>query len=296
MRRLFVALTLLFGALPALAQPATESVTVTALREKQIQDYVQSHAAPSVRLGKIGRWENGICPAATGLKPELIRFILKRVKDVAAQVGAPVNKDPYCRHNVEIVFSSQPQSVMNYIRDDREAYLGYHDNSDQAAAMAKVTHPIQSWYATATVDAHGTAHTDRPPKGPPQCLDQPLCRIMVTADIAVSTGSRLGDGLRTGFQNVIVLADRDKLTGHEIGTLADYIAFLVLAQPSSQDDCTALPSILNLLASGCTANSPELSAADIAFLTGLYHMRADLMMMGQKSQITFQMKKALGTN
>ena len=43
------------GAFPALAQ--VESVTVTALREKQIQQYVESRAVPSHAAGKLGRWE-----------------------------------------------------------------------------------------------------------------------------------------------------------------------------------------------------------------------------------------------
>jgi hypothetical protein len=297
MPRAFALSVFLIATLPALAQsqPPAENVTVTALQEKQIQDYVQSHAVPSRSLGKIGRWETGICPAATGLKPELVQFVINRIKTVASKVGAPVNQGRYCRHNVEIVFSSNPQSVMNYIRDDREAYLGAHDNSEQAAEMAKVTRPIQSWYATATIDANGEPHSDRPKKGSPECLDPPRCRVWITAEVAKSTGTRLGDGLRTGFMNVIVLADRDKLVDQEIGTLADYIAYLVLAQPRVQDDCTALSSILNIFAPNCPASSPELSAADTAYLTGLYRMTADRMLAGQKDAITFQMKQALGT-
>ena len=76
------AILLLAGLTAAAAQP-TENITVTGkrMREEQIQSFVQSRAAPAVRLGKIARWEVGICPAAAGLKPELLSFILQRVEN-----------------------------------------------------------------------------------------------------------------------------------------------------------------------------------------------------------------------
>jgi hypothetical protein len=288
-------LALLMGPLPALAQSSVESVTATALREKQIQQYVESHAVPSRVASKIGRWETGICVTARGLKPELLEFVVRRVKAVAAQVGAPVNSDPSCRQNVEIGFASDPQSVMDYVRGKHINYLGFYNNTREAEKMARMTHPIQAWYATLTIDAKGESATDTPASGPPQCLDPPLCRMMVSAPVKHSTYSRLSDGLRTGFRNVIVLADRDRLVKMEIGALADYISFLVLAQPRSLDDCTGLPSILNSLAANCAANSGELSAADIAYLSGLYRITTDQFLAAQKEQIAFQMKQTLGT-
>ena len=292
LRRFLPLLALAAAALPAMAQ--VESVTSTALREKQIQQYVESHAVPSRHLGKIGRWESPICVAGEGLKPELLEFVIRRVKAVAAQVGAPVDQSPNCRQNVEIGFASNPQSVMDYIRDKHAAYLGFYDNSSQAAASARMTRPIQAWYATVTIDVIGGTESDTRPTGPPTCWDPPWCRFMVSATVHRATGTRVSDGLRTGFRNVIVLGDRDRLVKMEMGVVADYIAFLVLAQPASLDDCSSLPSILGSLAPNCPTASGELSAADIAYLTGLYRMNTDRFLAGQKEQIVFQMKKALG--
>jgi hypothetical protein len=243
LRRFLPVLALAAAALPALAQ--VESVTSTALREKQIRQYVESHAVPSRRLGKIGRWESPICVAAEGLKPELLEFVIRRVKAVAAQVGAPVNNDPACRQNVEIGFASSPQWVMDYVRDKHAAYLGFHNNTVEAEKMARMTRPIQAWYATHTIDANNETQSDAPFREPPVCVDPPLCRMMVSAQIQRSTGTRVSDGMRTGFRNVIVLGDRDRLVKMEMGAVADYISFLVLAQPASLDDCSDLPSILN---------------------------------------------------
>jgi hypothetical protein len=292
-----IAVLLFSGAPPAHSQTTprplpSESVVVTGTRSREvIHDFVESRAAPTARLGKVARWEKGICPVATGLKPELLGFIIKRVKDIAAQVGAPVNNSPDCRHNVEIVFSSTPQTVLNYIRKNKEDYLGFHDNAKQANEMARVTHKIQSWYATATIDANGTPYADRKTKTTPYCLDQPECRIMMTSDSYAATGSRLGDGLHSGLVNAIIVADRDRLVDYEIGTLADYTAFLVLAQPRSLDDCSVLPSILNLLVPGCTSTTQEISDLDLDYLRGVYHMSADAKLGAQQDEITYQMMK-----
>jgi hypothetical protein len=283
----------------AVAQPArpVESVTVTGqrTRDEQIKSFVESRATPAVRLGKIARWEVGICPAATGLKPELLKFIVARVKDIAAKVGAPINKSTSCRTNVEIVFSPAPQEVADYLRKSREDYLGYHSDGAQADELAKVTHPIQSWYATGTIDANGSVAPDVKKKGMPYCLDEPECRIMLEAPQAVVTGSRLTNGLHSGFLNVIVVADRGKLVDQEIGALADYIAVLTLSQPGSLDDCAPLPSILNLLAQGCAgaAAAREISAADEDYLRGLYRMTPDALLQAQRGEIAYQMKQTM---
>jgi len=291
-RRILPFLVLILGAFPALAE--VESVTVTALREKQIQQYVEARAVPSRAAGKLGRWETPICIKAEGLRSEPLEFVVRRVKAVAAQVGAPVNSDPSCRENVEIGFASDPQSVMDHVRDKHINYLGLN-NMGEAEKTARMTRPIQAWYATVTIDASGESQSDTPPRGAPQCWDPPLCRMMVSAPGHHATDTRVSDGIRTGFRNVIVLADRDRLANMEMGTLADYISFLVLSQPAALDDCVDLPSILNSLAPKCAAGTGEFSATDIAYLTGLYQVNTDRFLADQKDQIIFQMKKALGT-
>jgi hypothetical protein len=239
------AILLLAGLAGAAAQPApTESVTVTGerTREEQIKSFVQSRAAPSVRLGKIARWEAGICPAATGLKPEFLRFILQRLKATAAKVGAPVNSAASCRTNVEIVFTSAPQALLDNLRKSHEDYLGYHANAAQADRLAKVNHFIQSWYATGTIDANGSVQADIKRRGMPFCMDEPECRIMTDMPPSAVTGSRLNNGLHSGFLNVVIVAEPGKLSDQEAGALADYISVLALSQPGSLDVARPCPA------------------------------------------------------
>ena len=285
--------SLLAGATGTSAQPVaapTEHVTVTGerARDEQIKSFVESRAAPTFRLGTVARWEEAICPTAMGLKPDFLKFVIHRVQDIAAQVGAPVSKIASCKSNVEIVFTTRPQGLLDEIRQEHPAYLGYYDNGEQADHLATVTHSVQAWYMTATIDLRGKVFVDsRKAEG--------ACMGINCPNNYEVTGSRLNSGLRSGLHHAIIVADPVKLVRYEIGTLADYIAMLVLAQPRALDDCVPLPSILNLLAPGCAAAAAiqAIGDSDIGYLRGIYHMTADGTLRDQKDEIAYQMKQTL---
>ena len=280
-----------------MAQPAqspTEHVTVTGARSRAVlQGFVQSFATPTRRAGKLARWTEGVCPTTVGLKPVFARAISQRLKTVATQVGAPVNDRAGCKPNIEIVFTTAPQALLDNIRRRQADYLGYHDNSSQADELAKVRHPIQAWYTSATRDLRGRPMIDSAAVqgvGEQSNIEGDASN-MVFASSAI-TGSRLGDGRRSGLHHVIIVAEPAKLLKYEIGALADYIAMLALTQLSSLDTCQTLPSIVNMLAPGCAASADALTASDLAFLRGLYKMSPGSTLQTQEDEIIYQMQQA----
>ncbi|HEX4272033.1 MAG TPA: hypothetical protein VHZ32_11630 [Rhizomicrobium sp.] len=304
--RLAAAILLAVSVAGAAAQPTlpTEHVTVTGTRSHDvIQGFVQSFIAPARMTGKIARWQDGICLTALGLKPIYLKFIMQRLRDTAAKVGAPVNADSGCKPNVEIVFTTAPQALADGLKKTHEIYLGYADNKDQLAKLATVTHPIQAWYATQTKDARGMAEIDNPKGGGvaltiwvPEALGQP--EQFITMDMPHAhgrnvTGSRLGDGLSSSFYHVIIAADPNQLKDYEIGALADYIAMLALTQLDSLDTCQQLPSIVNMLAKGCDRPANALTENDLAYLRGLYKMSAERDLRVQRDEMTYQMEQGL---
>jgi hypothetical protein len=113
-----------------------------------------------------------------------------------------------------------------------------------------------------------------------------------------SSGSRLGDGLHSTFFRGLIVANPDQLGDYEIGTLADHIAFVALAQPASPDACTALPSILDMTKPDCRKQTPVkgMTAADTAYLSGLYKSSdAGANVRTQKEGIAFRIRDALAT-
>jgi hypothetical protein len=272
-----------------------ESVIVTApaLRsERALNNFIMTHVAPSPLLGKIGRWKTGICPLAVGLSSKLNTYISQRIVRVAMLAGAPLDSGETCRPNILVVATTKPQELLDFLRAKRPALLGFHYKA-HAERLATMSRPIQAWYSTATEDFDGFLFADAPVIS----WDYAAPGAMgVPGAVHVSGNRAIGDGLKTEFTNAIILVDSGKIAGQAIGPLADYIAMLALSQGQSYDDCQQVPTITNLLASGCGEGmKPDaLTDIDATYLRGLYKMDAGRDFHGERSSIAYVMKKELG--
>jgi hypothetical protein len=286
-----------------------ESITVTATKpsEETITKFEETRAQPTYVLGRMARWTKGVCPVTLGLADKYAKYITQRIKDIAAAVGAPVNPDSGCRPNIEVMFTLNPQILMNNVRKTQPLLLGYHHNERETDELAKVTHPIQAWYSTISQDVRGTTYVDDGTCNSggtilntmPTRTDAgvvPAGFVLPCAISVRSTGGRAVDGLTSGFFNIVIVADPPKLFDYEIGTLGDYIALMALSQPASLDSCQDLPSISNLLAKGCATVPGWITDGDLAFLKGLYGVPTGYLMSAQRNEIRYWMKKILVTD
>ena len=319
MRWIFAAL-IAAAVLPASAQPAgpakpafalpPESVTVTATKpsEDVIKGYIDKRIAPTRVVGRLARWTKKMCPQTIGLGPKYATYVTRRIRDIAVAVGAPLDEDLNCRPNVEVVFTTTPQVLMDNVRKKQPILLGYHDNMSQADRMAKVSFPIQAWYTTESMDIDGNRSVDsgrcgfenNVSLGAPGTSDMQtgaaLQMSLPCAIVVHSNGFHAHDGLSSGLFNVLIVAEPAKLYDYEVGTLADYAALLALSQPFAQDNCQDLPSISNLFAPGCTAAANHITDGDLAYLRGLYKMPEGYGLATQINQLRYQMKKVLVTD
>ena len=299
MKRLLVVLAFASG---AMAQP-TEHVTVTGTREPPqlaAEHFVERFTAPSAITGKAARWDQGICPLTVGLGAKYAAFVTSHLREVARQIGAPVDAHAGCKPNIEIVFTTAPQKLADGIRKAHPFYLGSAGSDAQRDALAQVTHPIQAWYTTAMRDLRGNLLWDSPRMaGAGDEIKIPLpydkgsyMNLSSAIGATTVTGGRMKDGMRSILYHVIIVADPAKLGDYEVGTLADYIAMLALSQVASLDACQPLGSIVNLLAKDC-ANAPAgLTDSDKSYLRGLYSMSADGNLRMQQDGITHSMLAA----
>lgn len=297
------------------AKPAStiplESVVVTTTRPSQdaINDYIDTRTARTYFLGRMARWTHPVCPLTVGLGDTYAKYVSQRIRDIGAAVGAPVGSDPECRTNIEIVFTTAPQGLLDNVRKKQPLFLGYHNTSAQADALAKVTHSIQSWYTTETIDDRGTRVVDNGRPGENTVtVDLPA---VTNGDLQVSggrtelslpsarfvraSGWRTRDGLSSGLFNILVVAEPAKLYEHEVGSLADYIAMLVLSQPASLDRCQDLLSISNLLAPGCASAATRITDGDLAYLRALYKAPSGYGLTTQVNMMRSEMTKTLVT-
>ena len=305
---------------PATGQPAPkaafalppESVTVTATKpsDETIKGYIDKRIAPTRVVGRLARWTKKMCPQTIGLGPKYATYVTRRIRDIAVAVGAPLDEDLNCRPNVEVVFTTTPQALMDNVRKKQPILLGYHDNMSQADRMAKVSFPIQAWYTTESMDMNGNRSVDSGRCGFENTINvgapgtmggdlQAGAALQMSLPCAIvvhSSGFRAHDGLSSGLFNVLIVAEPAKLYDYEVGTLADYAALLALSQPFAQDNCQELPSISNLFAPGCTAAANHITDGDLAYLRGLYKMPEGYGLATQINQLRYQMKKVLVTD
>lgn len=296
------------AASPSLAQPLapdspkpTEGVIVTAPKippEKILRDFVVTYTAPSPASGKVARWHGGVCPGVIGLPASWNSSITARVREVAAQAGAPVAAEK-CRPNIDIVFTYNPQVLLDDVRAKKSWFLGYHDAA-QEKELATVRHAIQAWYMTQTVDSNGGIYTDDKlhPEGfylQARTSSAPVGNSFYFPNAHVEhwNGSRLGDGRRSELGHVLVVVDLAKVNGIKLSAIADDVAMLSLAQTTAFENCQPIVSIANLTAPGCAFKTDTLSASDRAYLRALYKIDIRASLVEQWGDLAYEMKKSL---
>ena len=242
-KRAILLLTMLSLA-PALAQTPQkkddlETVIVTGRRlpttpEGIAHDVIRSIAAPGLLLGTIARWREGICPRTDGLSSQTLNsYVTKRIREIAAQAGAPL-KDQPCKPNVEVMFTDDPQGMLDAVRNANPDVLGYH-------AADTVTHPIQAWYETGTTDIRGRTVVDRevmgtieytnggptinPKTGAPE-------GFVTTFGIPMANiqGWKGRPEVSSDIIGVIIIGDSRQTGSHQLGAVADYVAMLALSR------------------------------------------------------------------
>lgn len=297
---------------PAPAKPAfslpPESITVIAAKPSvaTIESFVEARGARTHSLDRMARWSLKICPLTIGLGDKYAAYVTRRIRDVAAAVGAPVDPDPACQPNIEVVFTTKPQSLIDSVRKSDPAYLGFHYTEREADDLAQVTHPIQAWYTNISL----SMYEHRPPGYGGQTLDMGRCGVTNSVSFRIGGHrvslrclteagggpSRARDGMNGGFLNILIVAEPAKLFDYEVGSLADYITMLALSQPATLGGCEDLQSISNLLTPNCPAAASQITNADIAYLRALYETAGGDRLPTQRTYIREEMYRMLVTD
>jgi hypothetical protein len=285
-----------------------ESITITATKPTQtaIKNFVETRGMPTHALTRMARWTLKVCPQTIGLGDTYAKYVTQRIRDIAAAVGAPLNTDPACQPNIEVIFTTAPQVLVDSIRKTDPAYLGFYYTNNEADNLAKVTHPIQAWY----LDMSQSMYEHRAPGRGGQTIDMGRCGV--AGSISFKVGGRqislrclttaggsamhAKDGMVAGFFNILIVAEPAKLFDYEVGTLADYISMLALSEPASLDGCEELPSISNMMAPGCASAASRITNGDLAYLKALYKPAGGDLLAAQRDYIREEMYKTLVTD
>jgi hypothetical protein len=255
--------------------PPLNEITVTsagypvgeALKLKTLQ-YVSLHSVRDSRSSRLPRWYRPICLLTMGLSDDRDAFVSARIEEIAKSAGAPVQPGSVCnRANVEILFSAEPEKLMSSIANRFQGALGFPYIS-QIRQRTADPDAVQSWYATASRKRFGDGALGSSNGWRADHASDP--------DPNMVTGTRLPPDIEIALVNALVVIDTRKIAGHKLGSLADYIAMLVLSRAKAADICDGLPTIFDLMSKGCASISVEaLTPSDEAFLKGLYAANLD---------------------
>ena len=225
------------------------------------------------------RWRTGQRLARGGLPRGLNAFISARIRAVAATVGAPQDESPACKSNVQILFTLEPQQVLDAVAKQDSLLLGFH-YAQQEKRLATVSRPIQGWYVTSTRNYRGQEAIDNPmPLGTQQGSSGAPPGYFPGSKVPPGEpGSRLTNLRSSQIVLALIVVDAKKIAGMAVGPLADYIAMLALSQAKSPDTCSQLPSIVDLMASDRLRQAEkvaQITAGDLAFLRALYSINLE---------------------
>jgi hypothetical protein len=272
---------------PAAKAPTVSGVTVDAPKKDNplvdpASEFVRQRLPESQNSEQYPRFRDDVCVKVIGLPDEYDAFIARRVVEIATQAHAPVAQASDCKPNVHVIFTAEPQALARDIAKRKDILLGFYWNAANLKRLATFSRPVQAWYVTRTRDDSGKSKLEI--HDPTSFLDPPIGRA----------GSRLSNGMSSEVVHSLIIADANKVAGEKIEAVADYVAVLALARWQKLDRCSAMPTILNLMADGCDADAkPEAATPqDLALLTGLYSVQARESGSQQRATIASAIRKA----
>lgn len=243
-------------------------VTIEAQSEavrKRITHFVRTLTTQVSSQESVPRWGVKVCPSVVGLPASQREFIFQRVSSIARSAGIPLGGQD-CRVNLWIMITIEPARLVQEMRSlNPGRFVGLSGQPATATEIRRFiedSRPIRAWYSVELVGAMGNelgaydelSKSDRAPK---------VNRMPEMSRLKI-------DDVQTIKSNVVVV-DRKRIAGMNLGAVADYVAMVGLAELNLHKDYSGTESILNLFdAHGAAHSVHQLSAWDAAFLKALY--------------------------
>jgi hypothetical protein len=304
------------GAMTALAQEPSDSpneIVVHGQRDPvQVRQYVNTVSA-QMPVGQLARWNQDICPGVVGANWQQAQVIIDQVARRAMALGLNVGRTG-CSANLTILITADAENVVQAIYRQRRTTLINPNNVDGAtlgeAALqdfVNTPRPVRWWHIAQKTTDDGHVLTDRRAAS---INNTSAAAIGGTTDATASNpsaagvgegmsgmqgvrsnGSRLGRATRHDFNSVLIVVDTNRLNGASLSAVADYVAFVSLAQVNPSVGALNFPTILNLFTTQDASLRPaQMTDWDLDYLDGLYHATRAARNIGQQeSEITRRM-------
>lgn len=295
-RTVVLALTFaLMGSSSAFAQDGAPDpqfdIVVTGVRPEQIQAFVEQVSTAPPSVDQIARWDDDICISAAGLGAEQSQTVIDRVSLRAQAVGLRPGRMG-CRPNVFVFFASDGSGFARGLLEQRRSLFAYYHEENIATlgqealtSFVETSRPVRWWHVIQTRGADGdrlgsdSARSEAPP--PPDTMTAVPDGFSAVQSVR-SQGTRMRSVERQDFNRVVIIVDAQLAEGYPLGSIADYVAMVTLAQIDPQGQVRDFPTILNLFNEDLENTSFEMTNWDTAYLSGLYRSARNAASMTQQ--------------
>lgn len=283
----------LLAALPVTAgasAPPDDAIVVDGVRMTPEEER-RAAADYTRRLGiargevSVARWGRPVCPAVKGIEGAPARLVMRTLRAIAAEAGAPLAREG-CRGNLVVAFVDDGADMVRRLVRKRPAMLSQVGGPD-LRALKDGDAPVRWWYDVAFADAGG-AHVSSlvSPAAPGggEGGRSPLPDGVPTSNAYSS--SLIRTHAMRHIQAATVVVDVNRAEGAPLDAVAAYAAMVGLAEIGRAAAPDAA-SILNLLAPErrVAATGNGLGAWDRAMLRALYAIPLDRVGYAQRRQI-----------
>lgn len=257
---------------PAEAGPvALEDVVVEGRRLNDLtHDFVSEVAIPARGRG-LARWRNGVCVGVANLQAEAAQYIVDRVSTVAEDLGLKPGA-PGCDPRILVIATTDANNFTRDLIANRPRLFvvggaGMDLGRNALRKFESTARPVRWWNVSAPIDTETGDIAVRIPGyvGQGGGTGSPL---EFAPHIGVFAASRLSTQIVDDTMRSFVIVDVDRLNGVSLEQLADYIAFISLAQIDPDADTSGYVSVLNVFDDPDQAEG--LTNWDRAYLLGLY--------------------------
>jgi hypothetical protein len=244
------------------ATPLEDVIVEPRALETMVREFVGEVGAPAGRRG-LARWHDRLCVGVVNVRPELGQAIADRVSEVGLQLGLDIG-EPGCRANVFIVFTDDGAALANaMVEESRRAFrlgVGGLDRGDGALEAFRTSGaPVRWWQISLPVNADTGQRAVRLPGD----AGAPMLNIFAA--------SRLSTQIRDDLKKAMIVVDIDRISEVNLAQLADYLAFVTLAQIDPEAETAAYDTVLNLF--DAPAGVEGLTEWDVSYLTSLYEVQ-----------------------
>lgn len=254
---MLLTLLALATASPAPPEPAAGPDIVVAARQREaLSSFVAAMTQPG-KSGQLARW-TGICPVVLGIPPDQQRFMLARIRQVAAPLRLR-RQAVNCRPTTIIVISPDASQLATEFAEAYPSTLKA-DGQWRLRQFARSTAPVR-WLAISDPCGGG-------------CL----------------LGSRLALPTAPTLQLMIVIVDGARIAGYTLGEVSDYVAMVALGNPPP--DARQPESILSMFDRTRMQDTRfTLTATDRSLLYGLYRSSSATSAANQRATISTRIQR-----